>query len=378
MLVNVEDHRRGARRRLPRFVFDYLDGGADDESCLRRNRADMEGVALAPTCLRDVSDIDPSVTLFGRRWRAPVAVAPTGFNGLLRPEGDRLVARAAAAAGVPFCLSSASNVRLERIGGDGQGERWFQLYVMTDRSIAEQMLERAQAAGFTTLVLTVDVPMGGNRERDRRNGFRLPFRPSLATLLDICRHPGWLAGMARSGAPRFANLGRDEDAGQSAALQAALLSRAMDRRLAWEDMAWLRARWPGPIVIKGLLHPEDAVRAVHAGADGIIVSNHGGRQLDAAPSTISILPAMTAAVAGRLPVLVDSGFRRGSDVVKALALGAAGILLGRPVLYGLAAGGEQGVRAVLETFVTEIETTMTLIGAATIGDIAPHHLVRPS
>jgi len=378
MLVNVEDHRRQARRRLPRFVFDYLDGGADDESCLRRNRADMEGVTLTPSCLRDVSGIDPSVTLFGQRWRAPIAVAPTGFNGLLRPEGDRLVARAAAAAGVPFSLSSASNVRMERIGADSRGERWFQLYVMTDRSIAEQMLERARASGFTTLILTVDVPMGGNRERDRRNGFRLPFRPSLATLLDICRHPGWLAGMARSGTPRFANLGRDEDAGQSAALQAALLSRAMDRRLIWEDMAWLRDRWPGPIVIKGLLHPEDAVRAVHAGADGIIVSNHGGRQLDAAPSTISTLPAMVAATAGRLPVLVDSGFRRGSDVVKALALGAAGILLGRPILYGLAAGGEAGVRAVLDTFITEIETTMTLIGAATIGHIGPHHLVRPS
>lgn len=379
MLLNIEDHRLRARRRLPRFVFDYVDGGADDERCLRRNRADMDGIALAPTCLRDVSSIDTSVQVFGRRWRAPIAVAPTGFNGLLRPDGDLLVARAAAAAGVPFCLSTASNIRMERVGEEGGGERWFQLYVMTDRTIAEQMLDRARAAGFTTLVLTVDVPTGGNRERDRRNGFRLPFRPSLATLVDLCRHPAWLAGLARSGAPRFCNLSREEEGrGQSVELQSALLSRALDRRLAWEDLAWLRDRWEGPIVVKGLLNPEDAAKAVEFGASGIIVSNHGGRQLDAAPSTISVLPAMAAAVAGQIPVLVDSGFRRGSDVVKALALGAGGVLLGRPVLYGLAAGGEAGVRAVLETVISEIETTMTLIGAGRIADIGSQHLARPS
>ncbi|WP_068436969.1 alpha-hydroxy acid oxidase [Magnetospirillum sp. XM-1] len=377
MLVNIEDHRRRAKRHLPRFVFDYVEGGADDESCLRRNRADMEGVSLIPTCLRDVSTIDVSTEILGRRWRAPIAIAPTGFNGLLRPDGDIMAARAAAAAGIPFCLSTASNTRMERLPDDG-GERWLQLYVMTDRAIAEQMLDRAHRAGFTTLVLTVDVPTGGNRERDRRNGFRLPFRPSVSTLLDLCRRPAWLAGLARSGPPRFCNLSRDESDGQSVELQATLLNRALDRRLAWDDLAWLRRRWDGAIVIKGLLNPEDAAQAVRFGADGIIVSNHGGRQLDAAPSTISILPAMVAAVAGRIPVLVDSGFRRGSDVVKALALGAAGILLGRPVLYGLAGGGEAGVRAVLETIIAEIETTMTLVGAATLADIGPQHLVRPS
>lgn len=378
MLVNVEDHRRDAKRRLPRFVFDYVDGGADDESCLRRNRSDLERACLVPTQLRDTSHIDTSTEVFGRKWRAPIAVAPTGFNGLLWPDGDRLVARAAAAAQVPFSLSTASNIRMERLHAEPPGERWFQLYVMTDRAIAEQMMERARAAGFTALILTVDVPVGGNRERDRRNGFRLPFRPSLATILDLCRRPGWLAGMARSGAPRFSNLSQKEDKGQSAELQASLLSRALDRRLVWDDIAWLRSHWRGPIMIKGVLHPDDALKAVQFGLDGLIVSNHGGRQLDAAPSTISALPAMVEAVAGRFPVLVDSGFRRGGDVVKAVALGASGVLLGRPILYGLAAGGEAGVRAVLETLISEIETTMILLGAASVADIRRQHVRFPN
>lgn len=373
MLLSVEDYRRKARRVLPRFVFEYVDGAAEDERCLRRNREALDGIALLPQCLRDTTTIDTTVEVFGQTWKQPFAAAPTGFNGLLRPGGDVLIARAAANAGVPFVLSTASNARLEEVAAAG-GRQWLQLYVMSERRIAEQLLRRAKAHRFEALVLTVDVPVSGYRERDVRNGFRLPFRPTPRTLMNLCLHPGWLLRMGLAGMPQFANLAETEQEISSPKLQAALLSRAMDRTLAWESLAWLRGHWDGPLLIKGLLHHEDARRAQQAGVDGIIVSNHGGRQLDAAPATMAVLPRIIDTVGAQLPVFVDSGFRRGSDVIKALACGARAVFLGRPLLYGMAADGEAGAAAVLRLFSEEVLRTMILLGAENTREVGRHLL----
>jgi (S)-mandelate dehydrogenase len=363
MLLNADDWRLEARRRLPRFVFDYVDGAADDGLCLRRNRKDLDAITLRPRVLRDTSTIDPAVEVFGRRWAMPVGVAPTGLNGLVRPRGDGLLASAAAAAGIPFTLSTASNLSLEQLRPVApEAEQWMQLYVM-HREMAERIVRRAAAAGYRALVLTIDVPVSGNRELDLRNGFRLPFRPTARLAWDIATHPRWALQFARHGAPDFANLRPDEGAPASAAVQAALLARAMDRTLAWEHLAWLRDLWKGPLLLKGILHAEDAQRAIDHGADGVIVSNHGGRQLDAAPSAIGALPEIVSQVAGRIPVFMDGGVRRGSDVAKALALGAAAVFVGRPVLYALAAAGRDGAGAWLQSLRDDLVRTMVLLGA---------------
>ncbi|KQW56549.1 alpha-hydroxy acid oxidase [Variovorax sp. Root411] len=380
LLLNVEDYRRRARHVLPRLVFDYVDGGAEDERCLRRNRDALEALPLIPECLRDTSALDIGIELFGSRWRTPFAIAPIGLAGIVRPHADALLARAAQAARVPFILSTASNTRIEDVRTAApDATLWMQLYVMGERAIAERIVHRARAAGFEALVLTVDVPVGGLRERDLRHGFRVPMRLTPGTVLDMARHPAWLLRLARNGMPRFANLLLDDDgAPVSAQAQAALLSRTMDRTLTWESLAWLRRLWDGPLLVKGLLGAEDARRAVRHGADGIVVSNHGGRQLDAAPASIAALPAIADAVGGRIPVLMDGGIRRGSDVVKALALGARAVLLGRAPLYGLACDGERGALSVLQLLVQETERTMTLLGAAHVRELGPRHVDQPA
>ncbi len=373
MLLNVGDWRAAAQRRLPRFVFDYVDGAADDGLCLKRNRADLDACILQPRVLRDTSMLDTGVELFGRRWTMPVGVAPTGLNGLIRPDGDRAIARAAAGAGIGFALSTASNTRLEEVRAAApDSAQWMQLYVM-HREMAERVVRRAQTAGYEALVLTVDVPVSGNRELDLRNGFRLPFKPSARLALDIARHPGWALGMVSHGAPEFANLRPDDGEAISPALQAALLARAMDRTLAWEQLAWLRELWKGPLLLKGILHAEDARRALDHGIDGLIVSNHGGRQLDASPSAISALPSVVSAVGKSIPVLMDSGIRRGTDVAKALALGAKAVLVGRPVLYALAASGQHGVETWLRTLREDFVRTMILLGACRVDELRPEN-----
>jgi (S)-mandelate dehydrogenase len=379
LLLNVEDHRRRARRVLPRLVFDYVDGGAEDERCMRRNRDALEALPLVPECLRDTRTVDIGIELFGRRWHAPFAIAPIGLAGLVRPRADALLAGAAQAAGVPFILSTASNTRLEDVRAAAPDALlWMQLYVMGERAIAERIVRRARAARFEALVLTVDVPVSGLRERDLRHGFRVPMRLTPGTLLDMARHPAWLLRLARGGMPQFANLLPDDDgAPVSAQTQAALLSRAMDRSLTWDSLGWLRKLWDGPLLVKGLLGAQDAKRAVRYGADAIVVSNHGGRQLDAAPASIAALPAMVEAVDGRIPVLVDGGMRRGSDVVKALALGARAALVGRAPIYGLASGGEQGALSVLQLLAQETERTMTLLGATHTRELGPRHVDQP-
>ena len=372
LLLNVEDHRRAAKRALPGFVFDYVDGAAEDQLCLARNRRDLDAISLVPRVLRDTRTIDTSVEVFGARWRYPFAIAPTGLNGLVRPGGDVALARAAAAMGVPFTQSTASNQRLETVRHAApEALQWLQLYVMQDRSIAEQLVKRARVAGTQALVLTVDVPVSGNREKDARNGFSLPMRPTAKLAWDLVSHPRWSLRMARSGSPTFANLVEDPMAVLSAQAQAALLSRAMDRALVWDSLQWLRGLWDGPLLIKGLLHPQDAALALRHGVDGLIVSNHGGRQLDAAPSAIDALPAVVEAVNGQIPVFMDSGVRRGSDVAKALSLGARAVFVGRPVLYGLASTGQTGAEAVLQILARELTLCMTLLGASQVRDLMP-------
>lgn len=366
MLLNTEDFRGRARRVLPRFVFDYIEGAADDGFCLSRNLSDLAAVELTPRVLRDTTTIDTSIEVFGRRWALPFGIAPTGLNGLIRPNGDGLLAVAAARSGIPFALSTASNMRLEDIRAAAPDAcQWMQLYVM-HREMAQQIVQRAERAGYEALVLTVDVPVSGNRELDLRNGFRMPFKPTARLAWDVATHPRWSLRMAPGGSPDFANLTAGGGDGESPNMQAALLARAMDRSLAWETLGWLRGLWKGPLLLKGILHPDDARLALDHGVDGLIVSNHGGRQNDASPSAITALPRVVSTVAGRIPVFMDGGIRRGGDVAKALALGATAVFVGRPVLYGLAADGSAGAESVIKVLQTELVRSMTLLGAASV------------
>lgn len=368
MKLNVEDYRQSARNILPRFVFDYVDGSAERGACLQRNRHALDHLVLMPRVMRDTSQLDTRIEVFGQTWRYPFAIAPMGFNALTRPNGDVLLARAAAKTGVPFVLSTASNMRIEAVVQLSSPLNWFQLYVMRERSIAEQMVRRARSAGCSALVLTVDVPVSGYRERDVRNGFKLPFRPSAATMLNLALHPRWLLRFFANGMPGFVNLSEKEGA-NTLQLQATLLNREMDRGLTWESLNWLRRLWDGPLLLKGVLHPEDARKALECGVDGVIVSNHGGRQLDGAISTVSALAEVLDSVDGKLPVFVDSGFRNGVDIAKALAVGAKGVFLGRPLLYGLAVDGEAGATEILSMIASELERAMVLSGASRVSHL---------
>lgn len=371
--VTIDDWRTLARQRLPRILFDYLDGGAGTEAGLRRNREAFDKLPLLPDRLRDVAARRIDIELLGRRIAAPLVIAPMGLNGLLWPQGDVVLARAAARAGIPFTLSTASNAALEQVAEAAGGNLWFQLYVL-DRNLADRLVARALAAGYQTLVLTVDVPVNGRRERDLRNGFALPFRRTPRLVLDVLRHPRWALDAARHGIPGMGNLVADAEADPAA--QAALLARRMDASFDWDDLARLREAWPHRLVVKGLLHAEDARRCLAHGADGVVLSNHGGRQLEDLPSALDALPATVAAT--EAPVLADGGVRRGADVIKALALGARAVLLGRAMLYGLAAAGEEGATAVLNMILEDIDRTLALIGCPSVRELEPRHVGQPA
>jgi L-lactate dehydrogenase (cytochrome) len=376
-LVCVEDYRRLARRRLPRLAFDFIDGGADAEVTLRRNVAAFERLALRPRYLVDVSSRSLETTVLGEPVGLPVLIAPTGMSRVAGRGGDVAGARAAAAAGAVFVLSTMSSNSIEEVRAASSGALWFQLYLWAERAILERLLDRAGAAGCRALVVTVDVPVIGNRWRDARNGFSVPPRLTWRTA-DLLRHPRWLAHAPSAvGAAHFL-----DDAGVSPGAKMEH-ARMVNRLLAnpsstWSDLAWLRERWPGPLLVKGTLTAEDARLAVESGVDGIVVSNHGGRQLDGAPASIDALAEVAEAVGDRVELLVDGGVRHGSDVVKARALGARAVLIGRPWLYGLAVGGEAGVAGVLEILRAEIDRALALLGRPRFDDVDASALSAPT
>ena len=368
--ASVDDLRRIAQRRLPHGVFDYIDGAAEDEITLAANGAAYKRVGLRPRVLRDVSNVDPSTTLLGRTLPIPLVLAPTGFSRIADPGGELCVARAAARADVPYTLSTLATRSIEEVGAVSDGPKWFQVYVWRDRGLVREMIERSAAQGFEALVITVDTAVLGKRDRDVRRGFSLPPKIGLSTFLDGAIHPRWTWDFVRSEPIRFANVaGRGADDGSTAVALADYINDQFDPSLSWRDLEWFRSVWDGPIVLKGVQTVDDAVLAADAGVEAIALSNHGGRQLDTAPATLDLVAPVVDAVGDRLEVICDGGVRRGSDIVKAVALGARACMAGRAYLYGLGAGGERGVDHVLDLFDRDVRRTMALLGAPTITDL---------
>jgi isopentenyl diphosphate isomerase/L-lactate dehydrogenase-like FMN-dependent dehydrogenase len=372
---NVAMLRGMARRRLPRMVFDFVDGGAEEERTLRANERAFAGIGLLPRPLNGTDSRDQGIELLGRRLASPVIVGPTGLSGLLWEDGEIAAARAAHAAGTVYCVSHASTASLEAIAAAAPGPSWFQVFMYRDRGLTRALAERAQAAGYEALVLTTDNQVMGRRERDVRNGFSVPPRIGPSNLLDLLLRPAFLYRMLRGPRPTMANyLQPGEEAGLIQL--AARMGELLDPAASWKDVAWLRGVWRGPLILKGVLHPLEAREAVAQGVDSVVVSNHGGRQLEDAPATIRALPGVVEAVEGRIPVLIDGGIRRGADVVKALALGARACLIGRPHLWGLAAAGEEGVAWVLELYRQEIDRVLALGGWDGVAALGPEVLDR--
>lgn len=376
--ATVDDYRELARRRLPRQLFDYIDGGSYRESTMRANVDDLATIRLRQRVMRDVSSLQLGTTVLGQEMALPVVLAPVGLGGMFAARAEVQAARAAASHGLVFCESTVSVCSIEEVRRGSAGPLWFQLYVMKDRSYAERLMARAAAAGCEVLVLTVDLPVVGARHRDVRNGLvgELGFAGKVLRTLDRVSHPRWVRDVAIGGKPHtFGNL---EDAVPGARTPDAFrawVDKQFDPSVTWEDLAWVREHWSGKIVLKGVLTASDALLAVDHGVDGIVVSNHGGRQLDDTPSTIVALPEVVAAVGGRAEVLMDGGIRNGLDVVKALALGAKACLIGRPWAYAVAAGGESGVARMLDTFRTDMEVAMALTGTTDVADVDPSILV---
>jgi isopentenyl diphosphate isomerase/L-lactate dehydrogenase-like FMN-dependent dehydrogenase len=359
---NIADLQAAARRRLPGVVWRFIEGGAEDEVTLRANRAAFEAIHFAPRTLLDVSQRSQRVTVFGIPYDCPFGISPMAPLGACRYKADIAVARAARAANVPFVLSTHAFVRLERVAREAGAAPWFQVYPPSDRACAEAELDRARRAGAEVLVVTTDVPVRGNREYNDRNGFGMPMRIGLRTIVQGLLHPRWLVDVY------FRSIWRRK------------LGESQTRRDLhdWRDFAWLRDAWPGKLVIKGILTVEDARLAMEHGADGIVISNHGGRQLDGAPATLEVLPQIAAAVGGRMAIFVDGGVRRGADIVKLLALGADMVFVGRAALYGVAAGGEAGARRTLEILRSEVDRVLAFLGCSSIAELGPQHLRLPS
>lgn len=373
--VSIDDLRAYARRRLPKAVFDFIDGAAEGEHTLRRNCSDFDLIEFLPRTLVDVSARDLSATLLGARAHMPLAIAPTGLAALAWADADIAIARAAAAYGVPATVSTSSSVRLERIRRAVPDARlWFQVYMYKDRELVRSLIRRALDADFEALVVTVDVPILGQRHRDLRNRFTVPLRPTARLAWDLVRCPRWTGHILRYGVPRMQNLVDGTRTDTSVASLAKLIERNMDASVEWRDLAWLREVWPRKILLKGIVSPRDAEHAVRAGVDGIVVSNHGGRQLDSVASTISVLPDIALAVGDRAELYLDSGVRRGADIAKALALGARGVMVGRATLYGAAAGGEPGALRALAILRAELDRCLALVGCPSAGSLDPSFL----
>lgn len=370
--ASVSDYRELARRRLPRQQFDYVDGGAFDEMTLRANRNDLQHFYLKQKILKDVSAIDTSTTILGQKLSMPVLLAPVGFAGMLARRAEVQAARAAEKAGILMALSGVSICSIEEVRAATKMPFWFQLYMMRDRGVASEILARARAAGCGALIYTVDLPVFATRYRDMRNGMGVKLGPvgSFRRLLDYATHPAWAYDVGLRGQPlTFGNLSGVVKGAKSLVDLLAWTTTVLDPSATWKDLDWVRSQWPGPIILKGILDADDAREAVAAGVQGIVVSNHGGRQLDAAVSSISALPKIVEAVGDTVTVMMDGGIRSGQDVARALALGAKACLIGRAWAYGVAAKGEAGVTAVLGTIRKELATSMALIGKTRIEDI---------
>jgi L-lactate dehydrogenase (cytochrome) len=377
--ASVEDYRERARRRLPRQIFDYLDGGAFAEATLAANERDLAAVSFRQRVMVDVSARRLSTTVLGQALEMPVVLAPVGFGGLMARRAEAQAARAAAAAGVPFCESTLSVCDLEEVAAASGRAPWFQLYVMKDRGYAEALMARAREAGCPTLVLTVDLPVVGQRHRDARNGISGNLGPlgRARRVLDVAAHPRWAYDVAWRGRPlTFGNLARVLPAASVPADFQEWVARQFDPTVTWADLDWVRAHWPGPLALKGVLDPADAREAVARGVDAVIVSNHGGRQLDSVPSVVRALGPVVEAVDGRCEVLMDGGIRSGLDVAKALALGARAVLVGRAWAYAVAAGGEAGVAHALRVLREGLSVTLALTGCTDVADLTRDALVE--
>jgi len=376
MIISAStDYRAAAQRRLPPFLFHYIDGGAYAEHTLKRNVSDLADIALRQRVLRNMAELSLETTLFGERLAMPVALAPVGLTGMYARRGEVQAARAAASRGIPFTLSTVSVCPIEEVAPAIDRPMWFQLYVLKDRGFMRNALERAKAAGVTTLVFTVDMPTPGARYRDAHSGMSGPNAP-LRRMLQAATHPRWAWDVGLRGRPHdLGNISTYRGSPTGLADYIGWLGANFDPSISWKDLEWIREFWAGPMVIKGILDPDDARDAVRFGADGIVVSNHGGRQLDGVLSTARALPAIADAVKGELKILADSGIRSGLDVVRMLALGADSVLLGRAFVYALAAQGGEGVANLLDLMAKEMRVAMTLTGARTIADISRDSLV---
>jgi L-lactate dehydrogenase (cytochrome) len=370
--LTIADLRAIAKRRTPRSVFDYTDGAAESEISLQRARQLFSEMELQPSILRNVSDIDLGTTILGKRSELPFAFAPTGFTRMMNHEGESAVVKVAERIGIPYALSTMGTTSIEDVAAAApEARKWFQLYVWNDRSAGEDLVKRSAAAGYEALMLTVDVPVAGARLRDVRNGFTIPPSLTVKTVLDASMHPAWWANLLTTRPLAFASLS------SWGGTVADLLNQLFDPTMTIEDLNWLRSIWDGPLIVKGIQTVEDARRVVDAGADAIVLSNHGGRQLDRAPTPLRILPAVREAVGTDAEVYLDTGIMSGADIVAALALGADACLVGRAYLYGLMAGGERGVARAAEILTTEVRRTMALLGVPSVADLNPSHVRLP-
>jgi (S)-mandelate dehydrogenase len=377
---DIADLREIARKRMPRGIFEFMDRGNGDEVALVNNRAAFERVKFNPHALIDTSQRSQSIELFGRRHAMPVVIAPTGSAGLAWHEGEIALARAAKAAGIPFTLATGSMTALEKVAAEAGGNLWFQLYMWPDRSLSHKLVGRALAAGYEALVVTVDTPVTPGREYNLRNGVTVPFRFTRRNITDVLMHPRWLCNvlmryLLTTGMPRYENYPTDVKSN----ITALPMGRSMmvTDSLTWDDLKDLRRIWPHPLLVKGILRPQDAVRAVECGADGVIISNHGGRAVDSTLAPIEVLPHVADALGDRATIIVDSGFRRGADVLKGLALGARAVMLGRATLYGIAVGGEAGAARAIEIYRDEIDRMLALIGCPSVCALNRDYLAYP-
>ena len=374
---NIFDLRRMALARVPKGLFEFVDRGTEDEVSLRNNRAVFDRIRFKPRTLVDVSKRTQEITLFGHKQNMPICIAPTGTAGLMWHDGEIALARAANDAGIPFCLATGSMTAMERVAAEAGGRLWFQLYMWPDKSMSHKLVERARAAGYEALVVTVDGATSPNREYNLRNGFTIPFTFTRRNITDVLTHPRWLFGvlaryMMTTGMPRYENYPSEIKYKVTAAPMGR--SQMKNDSLNWEDLKVLRKMWPGTLMVKGIAHPEDAMLASECGADGVVVSTHGGRNLDGSMAPLEALPDVVDAVGKRIQVIVDSGFRRGSDVVKALALGAHAVLIGRGTLYGVAAGGYDGAARAIQLYGEEIGRVMALLGVNSVAELGPEYL----